>query len=136
MAKNSKGIVVEDVKVNWNHQKLAEWPQKMREGLFRMSWQIAGKARERAPYVTGALRNSIHIDENQSESSILIIAGGDSYMSRPPRNARQIRRVVDYALKRERGPNRNPATEHYMENAAKDVMTDGWQQKYFGGLAK
>lgn len=132
----NKGIVVTDVKIEWNQQVIKEWPKRIKEGTFKMAWQIAGKARDRAPYVTGALRNSIHIDSNSEENAVMIIAGGDSYMSKPPRNARQIRRVVDYAAKREKGPNRNPTTEHYMENAAKDVMSGDWQQKYFGGLVK
>lgn len=132
----NKGIVVSDVKIEWNQQVIAEWPKRIKEGTFRMAWKIAGKARDRAPYVTGALRNSIHIDSNSEENAVMIIAGGDSYMSKPPRNARQIRRVVDYAAKREKGPNRNPATEHYMENAAKDVMSGDWQKEYFGGIVK
>lgn len=132
----NKGIVVTDVKIEWNQQVIKEWPKRIKEGTFKMAWQIAGKARERAPYVTGALRNSIHIDSNSEENAVLIIAGGDSYMSKPPRNARQIRRVVNYAAKREKGPNRDPTTEHYMENATKDVMSGDWQTEYFGGLVK
>lgn len=132
----NKGLVVSEVKIEWNKQVIKEWPKRIKEGTFKMAWQIAGKARDRAPYVTGALRNSIHIDSNAEENAVMVIAGGDSYMSKPPRNARQIRRVVDYAAKREKGPNRNPSTEHYMENAAKDVMSGDWQQKYFGGLVK
>lgn len=132
----NKGIVVSDVKIEWNHQVIKEWPKRIKEGTFKMAWKIAGKARDRAPYVTGALRNSIHIDSNSEEDAVMVIAGGDSYMSKPPRNARQIRRVVDYAAKREEGPNRDPTSEHYMENAAKDVMSGDWQTEYFGGIVK
>lgn len=132
----NEGLMVKAVEFKWNDQEIAKWPVRMKQGVFRMAFKIAAVARERAPYVTGALSNSIHTDTSSEENSVFVIAGGPSYMSRPPANTRQITRVVDYAAKREKGPNRNPATEHYMENALKDVMQGDWEQKYFGDITK
>ena len=41
---------------------------------------------------------------------------------------------VDYALIREKGPNRDSATEHYMENAANSIMSGDYMKKYFGDI--
>lgn len=133
---NTNGLIVQGVEFKWNNQEIKKWPIRLRQGVFRMAFKIAAVARERAPYVTGALSNSIHTDTTSEENAIFVIAGGPSYMSRPPRNARQITRVVDYAAKREKGPNRDPTTEHYMENALKDVMQGDWQTEYFGDITK
>ena len=45
-------------------------------------------------------------------------------------------RKVDYAWIREQGPNRNPATEHYMENAKNSILVGNYMQKYFGDITK
>lgn len=132
----NEGLMVKAVEFKWNDQEIAKWPVRMKQGALRMAFKIASVARERAPYVTGALSNSIHTDTTSEENAIFVIAGGPSYMSRPPRNARQITRVVDYAAKREKGPNRDPTSEHYMENALKDVMQGDWQTEYFGDITK
>lgn len=92
--------------------------------IFRMAYDIANKARGNAPYVTGTLRNSIRVTEDR-DGSVLVIAGGNFGG-----------RKVPYAWKREQGPNKNPATEHYMENAAKTVLSGDYIQKYFGGIIK
>lgn len=87
-----------------------------------MGYDIASQARSNAPYVTGALRNSIRVQESKN-NTVEVIAGG-SFGGRS----------VPYAWKREQGPNKNPATEHYMENAAKKIMTGDYIKKYFGGI--
>lgn len=87
-----------------------------------MGFDIANQARSNAPYVTGALRNSIRVQESKN-NTVEVIAGG-SFGGRS----------VPYAWKREQGPNKNPATEHYMENAAKKIMTGDYIKKYFGGI--
>ena len=99
-----------------------------------MAFDMAALARQNAPYVTGALRNSIRVDRTSDETAILVRAGG--VVSSGSQNGKRIAHMVDYAYKREIGPNRNPATEHYMENAQKGIMTGDWQKKYFGGLTK
>ena len=93
-------------------------------GLVRLGFDIAAQARRNAPYVTGALRNTIRVQDT-SENTVEVIAGG-TYGGKK----------VDYAWIREQGPNRNPATVHYMENAQKSIMVGDYMQKYFGDIIK
>ena len=111
------------VKLKWNNQAISLINKKSVAGLFKMGYDIASQARQRAPYITGALRNTIRVQET-SEGVVEVIAGG-SYGGKK----------VDYALIREQGPNRNPATVHYMQNSAKDIMTGDYMKKYFGDIA-
>lgn len=116
--------VVASVSFKLDNKTLAEIPQKAREGLFAMGYDIAAQARRNAPVVTGALRNSIRVEAEAYD--IYIRAGGTVVNNKR----------IDYAMKREQGPNRNPATEHYMENAKRMIMTGDYMQKYFGGTIK
>lgn len=97
--------------------------EKAVKGLFRMGFDVASKARENAPYLTGALRNTIRVQENGQ--TVEIIAGGTFGGFK-----------VDYAYKREQGPNRDSSTEHYMENSLDYVMSGDWEKKYFGDITK
>lgn len=110
------------VKLDWNTSKLTMANQKAVQGLVRMGFDIASQARRNAPYVTGALRNTIRVQE-QGNDSVEVIAGG-TYGGK----------VVNYAWKREQGPNRDASTEHYMENAANSVLRGDYLKKYFGDL--
>lgn len=116
--------VVASVSFKLDNKTLAEIPQRAREGLFAMGYDIAAQARRNAPVVTGALRNSIRVEAEAYD--IYIRAGGTVINNKR----------IDYAMKREQGPNRNPATEHYMENAKRMIMTGDYMQKYFGGTIK
>ena len=110
------------VKLTWNQSKINLANVNARKGLFRMGFDIAAQARRNAPYVTGALRNTIRVQEAGNDS-VEVVAGGTYGGKRVP-----------YAWKREIGPNRNPATVHYMQNAASAIMTGDYIKKYFGGL--
>lgn len=112
------------VKVNltWNDAALSLVNKKAVYGLFKMGFDIAAQARRNAPYLTGALRNTIRVNET-SANTVEVIAGGTFGG-----------RKVDYAWIREQGPNKNPATEHYMENAKNTIMTGNYMQKYFGDI--
>lgn len=112
------------VKLDWNNQKISMVNQNAVSGLARMGFDIASRARSNAPYVTGALRNSIRVQE-QGQDSLEVIAGG-TYGGRS----------VPYAWKREIGPNRNPMTVHYMKKAADSVMTGDYIKKYFGDILR
>ena len=92
-------------------------------GLFKMGFDIANQARRNAPYLTGALRNTIRVSETKDANTLEVIAGG-TYAGYK----------VDYAMIREIGPNRDPNTVHYMENAANLVMSGNYMQKYFGDI--
>lgn len=110
------------VQIKWSPSALQAINSKTYQGLFRLGFDIAAQARRNAPYVTGALRNTIRVQE-VSNNELDVRAGG-SYGGKK----------VDYAWIREQGPNRNPATEHYMENAQKAIMTGNYLQKYFGDI--
>lgn len=110
------------VDVTWNDAALSLINKKAVFGLFKMGFDIAAQARRNAPYVTGALRNTIRVNET-SQNTVEVIAGGTFGG-----------RKVDYAWIREQGPNRNPATEHYMENAKNTIMVGNYMQKYFGDI--
>lgn len=112
---------VAKVSIRWDNSKISLINDKAVKGLFRMGFDIAAQARRNAPYVTGALRSTIRVEEAGDE--IDVIAGG-SFGSRN----------VRYAWKREQGPNRNPSTEHYMENAKNMIMTGNYMEKYFGDI--
>lgn len=115
---------IASVKVNWNKPALNAINRNTVEGLFKLGFDIALQARRNAPYVTGALRATIQVYEI-GEKELEVRAGG-AFGGR----------VVRYAWKREQGPNRNPATEHYMENAKNMIMTGNYMQKYFGDITK
>lgn len=110
------------VTVKWDNSVLGLMNTKAVNGLVRMGFDIASQARRNAPYVTGALRNTIRV-KDVSENTVEVIAGG-TYGGKK----------VDYAWIREQGPNRNPATEHYMENAKNSVMVGDYMKKYFGDI--
>ena len=110
------------VTLKWDNSVLNLMNTNAVSGLFKMGFDIAAQARRNAPYVTGALRNTIRVRDT-SENTVEVIAGG-TYGGKK----------VDYAWIREQGPNRNPATEHYMENAQKAIMTGDYMKKYFGDI--
>lgn len=135
-----QGGVVASIDFTWDKRKIKGWEQKFIQGILDMGFDIRNKAVGKAPYVTGALRNSIRVDHTEAFNNgiVEVIAGGISAPmdSRDRRYTFKGRRFVDYAWKREKGPNRNAATEHYMENSLNEVMSGNWEQKYFGGVTK
>lgn len=114
---------VVSVKLKWDNSKITLTNDKAVKGLFRLGFDIASQARRNAPYLTGALRNTIRVRESSDKDTLEVVAGG-TYGGRK----------VAYAWKREQGPNRNPATEHYMENAYKTITTGDYITKYFGDI--
>lgn len=113
---------VASVELKWDNSKISLANQRAVKGLFRLGFDIASQARRNAPYVTGALRGTIRVQE-VNNNTVEVIAGG-TYGGKK----------VNYAWIREQGPNRNPATEHYMENAQKSIMVGNYMNRYFGGL--
>ena len=114
---------VASVVIKFDNSKISLMNQKAIKGLFNLGFDIAAQARRNAPYLTGALRNTIRVQESSTAGELEVIAGG-SFAGYS----------VPYAWIREQGPNRNPATEHYMENAQKLIMSGNYMQKYFGDI--
>lgn len=112
------------VELKWDDNAISTINNNTVKGLFKMGYDIAAQARRNAPYLTGALRNTIRVNETNA-NTVEVIAGG-SYGGKK----------VPYAWIREQGPNRNPATEHYMENAKNTIMVGNYMQKYFGDIAR
>lgn len=112
------------VSIKLNDRAINSISTNAMKGLIKMGFDIAAQARKNAPYVTGALRNTIRVNES-SDGIVEVIAGGN-YGGRS----------VPYAWKREQGPNRNSATEHYMENAKNTIMVGDYMKKYFGDITK
>lgn len=112
------------VKLDWNKSSLNALKSNATMGILALGFDIAAEARGRAPYVSGALSNTIRVQQT-SDSTIEVIAGG-SYGGKK----------VDYAWIREQGPNRNPATVGYMKNSADHIMSGDYLQKYFGDITK
>ena len=128
--------IVKSVKLKWNKSAVRQIDQARVEATFNLGYDIAAKARWRAPVWSGALRNSIRVEPIPSGKGVQVIAGGMVARGVNPKTKRPIERFIDYAAKRERGPNRNPATEHYMENAMKETLKGDWIKKYYGHITQ
>lgn len=111
------------VVLKWKMPVVREVNKNAQQGLVRMGYDILGWAKITAPIKTGALRNSIRITE--SGKTVIVSAGGAVGG-----------KLINYAYKREQGPNRDPTSEHYMEKSFKRVTSGNWQQEYFGGITK
>lgn len=118
------------VNIQWDHGTLNAMNRRTFEGLLAMGFDIAALARQNAPYVTGALRNSIRVEDSIRSDTVYVRAGG--IVSSGRRNGIMISRTVDYAWKVEQHSSR----PHYMENAQRAIMTGNYLQKYFGGITK
>lgn len=108
------------VKLTWNNQAIGTIENKTMRGLVSMGFDIAARARENAPYLTGALRNSIRVQE-VSDNIVEVIAGGGR---------------VPYAWRREHENKLHPDRTHYMRRAQESIMVGNYMQKYFGDITK
>lgn len=113
------------VTLKWNNSAINLTNKKVVNGLFRMGYDIANQARRNAPYKTGALRNSIRVQENDA-NSLDIIAGGDV-------GAKAIRYAAIQEFGGKAGRNRSVTIvgKHYMERAKDFIMTGDYLRKYF-----
>lgn len=115
------------VTMSWNQPAISSIENKTIKGLIRMGFDMASMARSNAPYKTGALSNSIRVEEDAG--SVLVIAGGKS-------GGKDIR----YAAIQEFGgwAGRNHSAhitgKHYMERAKDYILTGDYITKYFGGV--
>ena len=115
------------VKLQWNNQAIQSIENKTIKGIIRMGYDMASLARANSPYKTGALSNSIRVEEDAGD--VLVIAGGKT-------GGRDIR----YAAIQEFGGNagRNHSVritgKHYMERARDFVLAGDYLTKYFGGI--
>lgn len=109
------------VTFKWNSGKVAGIRREVARGMLRMGADIASRARFNAPYLTGALRNSIRVTADKQDT-VYVLAGGQVGGKR-----------IDYALMREYVNKSHPGTTHYMGRAF-DSVTKGNIRQYFGGI--
>lgn len=128
---SAQNITVASIDLKWDEKTISKFNMNAVKAIWSLGFEIAASARAIAPVVTGALRNSIRVEELDDEDGIRVIAGGAS-----SKGSNGIIRFIDYAAKREIGPNRNPATEHYMQKAQQNVMSRDWVKKYFKGVTQ
>ena len=110
------------VELNWNDRAIGQIEKNTIRGLVSMGFDIAAQARRNAPYLTGALRSTIRVQETNS-NTVEVIAGGVFGG-----------RSVPYAWIREQSNKLHPDRAHYMENAKNSIMTGNYMQKYFGDI--
>lgn len=116
-----------DVRIKWDDAKLESIKQRSIKGLIRMAYDIGNQARRNAPYKTGALANSIRVENNADE--VDVIAGGTYAGRNIPYAA--IQEFGGYA-----GRNRSVhiTGKHYMERAKDAIMSGDYLTKYFGDV--
>ena len=115
------------VDVKWNEAEISSIDYNIKRGLVRMGFDIANQARRNAPYLTGALSNSIRVEENGD--NVEVIAGG-TYGAKDIRYA-AIQEFGGYAG---RNHSAHIVGKHYMERAKDFVMGGNYLQKYFGDV--
>lgn len=109
------------VDVKWNAGALELVQQRFEQRMLAMAYDIAQRARGKAPVDTGALKASIRVEINGRDVNVL--AGGNSGGG-----------VVRYARKREFENRKNPHTIGYMRNSFTETFSGDWKTKYFGGF--
>ena len=115
------------VTMRWNQSVIDQMGRNAIKGMIRMGYDIANQARRNAPYKTGALSNSIRVEENAGEVSI--IAGGKM-------GAKDIRyaAIQEFGGTAGRNGSVRIAGKHYMERAKDAIMTGNYLQKYLGDI--
>lgn len=111
----------------WNRSVINSIDSKAMKGLIRMGYDIANQARRNAPYQTGALRNSIRVEENAG--MVEVVAGGKM-------GGKDIRyaAIQEFGGTTGRKGSVDIKGKHYMERAKDTIMTGDYLKKYFGDL--
>lgn len=117
------------ITLNFNQAAVKSITNKAMAAVLRMGYDIANQARRNSPYRTGALRNSIRVEEN--DGVVEIIAGGKM-------GAKDIRYAAIQEFGGQSGRNGGVKVigKHYMQRAKDFIMTGDYLGKYFGGIAK
>ena len=115
------------VTIKWNTAELAKIQSNATRGLLHMGYDIASQARRNAPYKTGALSNSIRVENNGE--FVEVIAGGKV-------GGRDIRyaAIQEFGGYAGRNHSAHIVGKHYMERAKDYIMTGDYLKKYFGDI--
>lgn len=115
------------VNFKWNQSALSRIQHQFNRGMVAMGFDVAARARHRAPVKTGALNNSIRVTERGNE--VLVVAGG-SFAGK----------TIAYARIQELGgwAGRNHSAyikpKHYLRGGFEEIIR-GDITKYFKGVA-
>lgn len=115
------------VTLKWNEPAIMKIENNAMRGVVRMGYDIASLARSNAPYKTGALSNSIRVEEDAD--TILVIAGGKC-------GGKDIRYAAIQEFGGQAGRKRSVRItgKHYMERAKDHIMAGDYVKKYFGDI--
>lgn len=117
------------VSVSWDGAKINQISGNVARGLVRMGYDMAALARANAPYRTGALSNSIRVEENGE--FVEVIAGG-KYAGKDIRYAA----IQEFGGNAGKGRRAHIVGRHYMERARDYILAGDYIGKYFGGVVK
>ena len=117
---------VTSVKFSWNEHELGVLRQELTKGLVRMGYEIASRARNTAPYRSGALRNSIRVTTESGK--VYVLAGGNFAGKSIPYAA-----IHEYGGWTGRGHATFIPERRYMRNASDSVLRGDINQ-YFKGF--
>lgn len=102
----------------WNEPVIASLKNNIMARMLSMGYKINNTAKANAPYLTGALVNSIRVDTSE-EDVVYVIAGG-----------KVGGKSIPYAKRQEYENKRHP---YYMRNAFRDVTRN--YKQFFKDLA-
>lgn len=100
----------------WNQNTLKKLQTNVMTRLLKLGYQINNKAKSNAPYLTGALVNSIRVDTSK-DNTVYVLAGG-----------KVLGRSVPYAKRREYENLAHPSKRYYMRNAFDDGVRNYKQE--------
>lgn len=113
----------------WDYSAINGIENRFRQGLVKMGYEVANKARDRAPYKTGALSNSIRVTTLGSRDDVYVVAGGSSFGKNIP-----YARIHELGGYTGRGYSVYIRPKHYLSNSLAEVVNGNWSQ-YFKGVA-
>ncbi len=108
--------------MKWYSGSVEKIQRQFGAGLVKMGTAISNRAKTNAPYLTGALRNSIRVESETN--AVYVRAGGHVGMFN-----------VDYAEIREFHNKKHPATRYYMTRAFNEIVS-GDISRYFKGVGQ
>lgn len=110
------------VKVKWNQAAISQIEKRLKQGTISLAYDISNRSKSHAPYLTGALVQSIRV-QDAGKNTIYVKTGGSFGGAKVP-----------YAKKRFYENRKHPATRFYLRKGMNEAM-DGFT-KHFRGVTK
>lgn len=117
------------VEFTWYQDRINAIQDRFRQGMVKMGYAVANQARDRAPYKTGALKNSVRVTNLGSVNDVYVVAGGSVGGKSIP--YARIQELGGYAG---RGHSVYIKPKHYLKNSLEAIVNGDWSQ-YFKGVA-